>query len=256
MTLVDRTVLVTAASSGIGLATATRLRKAGAAVFIAGRDEQRTRAAAETVGASGWIARDLAIRDSAREIADAAAETLGRVDILVSNTGGPRPGDFLGTAMEEWDHAYGLILRSALQLTHTVLPEMLNAGWGRLIYLTSSGVTSPLPGLHLSNVLRAGVENLARSLVPEVGPRGVTTHVVAPAHVDTDRYRSIMRGRADAFGEDYQEFLARHRDNLPLRRLGASDDVAALVEFLCSDDGSYLTGQRYLVDGGTTGTAT
>lgn len=252
MRLSGRTALVTAGSSGIGFAVAQRLQAAGAAVFLSGHTEERTKDAAAVIGASGSAVTELADPGSVDELVREALVTMGRIDILVSNTGGPRPGSFLELFMDDWENAYRLILDSAIRLTRGVLPAMMDAGWGRLIYLTSSGVTRPLPGLHLSNVLRAGVDSLARSLVSEIGRSGVATHVVAPAHVDTERYQTIVRGRAEHAGRGYQELLEAQRESIPAGRLGSVQDVASLIAFLASDDSSYLMGQTYLVDGGST----
>jgi 3-oxoacyl-[acyl-carrier protein] reductase len=185
-------------------------------------------------------------------MAEAAVAALGRVDILVSNTGGPRPGAFLDLDPDDWAGAYELILGSAIRLTRHVLPGMIEGGWGRLMYLTSSGVVRSLPGMHLSNVMRTAVEALAQSLVTEVGPHGVTTHVLCPGHVDTERRRTMTEQRARGRGLPVEEVNARELATVAVGRFGTPDDLAALISFLATDQTNYLTGQTHRVDGGFT----
>lgn len=250
--LEGRTALVTAASSGLGRATARRLAADGAQVFISGTDEERLAEAAEEVGAAGQMVSDFTEPAGADALAEAAVTALGRVDILVSNTGGPRPGAFLDLDDEDWERAYRMVLDSAIRLTRRVLPGMVDGRWGRLLYFTSSGVVRPLPTMHLSNVMRAAVQALAQSLVTEVGPHGVTTHVLAPAHVDTDRRRRMTEHRAELRGVPVDVVNAQELATVSAGRFGTAEDMAELVAFLCTDKTDYLTGQTHRVDGGFT----
>lgn len=250
--LAGRTALVTAASSGLGHATAGALAARGARVFIGGRDDERVSKAARDVGAAGHALADFADVDSTEAFADAALAALGRVDILVMNTGGPPPGAFLDLTDTDWDRTYRLVLDSAVRLTRRVLPGMISGGFGRLIYLTSSGVVRPLPGMHLSNVLRSAVQALAQSLVAEVGPHGITTHVIAPAHIDTARRQDLTEQRAQARGVPVAQVTAAELASVAVGRFGRVEDMAELVAFLTSDEAGYLTGQTHRLDGGFT----
>ena len=248
--LAGRTAVVTAASSGLGHATAGALAAAGARVFIGGRDADRVAKAAVDVGAAGHALADFADSASTEAFADAALAELGRVDILVMNAGGPPPGPFLELSDADWDRTYRLVLDSAIRMTRRVLPGMIEGGFGRLIYFTSSGVIRPLPGMHLSNVMRSGVQALAQSLVTEVGPYGITTHVIAPAHIDTERRRDLTRKRAEARGVPEAEVTAQELASVAVGRFGVGEDVAGLVTFLSSTKADYLTGQTHQLDGG------
>lgn len=166
------------------------------------------------------------------------------------NAGGPPPGPFLELSDADWDRTYRLVLDSAIRMTRRLLPGMIEGGFGRLIYFTSSGVIRPLPGMHLSNVMRSGVQALAQSLVTEVGPHGITTHVIAPAHIDTERRRDLTRKRAEARGVPEAEVTAQELASVAVGRFGVGEDIAGLVTFLSSTKADYLTGQTHQLDGG------
>lgn len=252
MTLAGRRALVTAGSSGIGAAVAASLRAAGATVFVTGTGPH-VQETAQRLGAVGSAVADFGRPGSADEAARCAHEAMGGVDILVSNTGGVRAAEAIRLTSADWDSAYQMILASAINLTSAVLPGMLAANWGRLVYLTSVGVVRPLPRLHTSNVMRAGVAALARSLAGEVAPHGVTTHVIAPAHVDTDRRRALVEATAAASGFSIEE-TERHQlaTELPVGRWGRPEEIGELVAYLCSDLAGFQTGATHVVDGGMT----
>ena len=247
-----RRALVTAASSGIGRAVAARLCDDGAQVFITGTSERTAETAGE-VGAAGFARVDFTQPGEAAEAVRRALDALGGVDILIANTGGPRPSAFVGLTDGAWTDAYRLILGSAVELTRGVLPGMTEQGWGRVVYLTSTaGVVRPLPGLHLSNVMRAGVATLARSIAPELGPHGITANVIAPGPIDTARHGQIVEFQAAAAGIPVAEAEAHEVAGIPVRRIGRVDEIASLAAFLCSEEAGFITGAVHVIDGGMT----
>ena len=252
--LAGRRALITAASRGIGRATAELLGERGARVFITGTSDQTERTAAE-IGAAGSALADFTRPGAGSAAAAAATEALGDLDILVVNTGGPKPSSFDALGDGDWTDAYHLILGSAIELTQAALPGMVERGGGRVIYLTSTaGVVKPIAGLHLSNVMRAGVAALAQSLVGEYGPRGITFNTIATGPIATDRRRQIMAFQAsqrDAATADWEQ---RENEQIPMRRLGAPEEIAGLVAYLASDEAGFITGATHVIDGGLTRT--
>jgi len=250
--LAGRRALVTAGSSGIGRATALALRAQGAEVFITGTGE-RTAEVAHEIDAAGHAIADFTQPGQAAAAAAQATDALGGLDILFANTGGPKPAAFESLTDADWLAAYHLILGSAIELTHAVLPVMAEAGRGRVIYLTSTaGVIRPLAGLHLSNVMRAGVAALAASLVSEYGPRGITFNVIAPGPIDTSRRRRIMGFQAEQNGVEIDALEAEELAGIPLRRFGSPDEIGALAVYLASEAAGFVTGRVHVLDGGLT----
>jgi 3-oxoacyl-[acyl-carrier protein] reductase len=249
--LAGHRALVTAGSSGIGRATATALRAQGADVFITGTGDH-TAAIADELGATGHAVADFTQPGQAAAAVAQATDALGGLDILFVNTGGPKPAAFASLTDTDWLAAYHLILGSAIELTHAALPWMTDKG-GRVIYLTSvAGVVRPLAGLHLSNVMRAGVAALAGSLVSEYGPRGITFNVIAPGPIDTSRRRQIMGFQAEQRDVDLDALEAEELGGIPLRRFGSPDEIGALVVYLASEAAGFITGCVHVVDGGIT----
>jgi 3-oxoacyl-[acyl-carrier protein] reductase len=250
--LAGHRALVTAGSSGIGRATALALRAQGADVFITGTGE-RTAEVANELDAAGHAIADFTQPGQAAAAVARATDTLGGLDILFVNTGGPKPAAFASLTDADWLAAYHLILGSAIELTHATLPAMTDAGGGRVIYLTSvAGVVRPLAGLHLSNVMRAGVAALAASLVSEYGPRGITFNVIAPGPIDTSRRRQIMGFQAKQRDVDLDALETEELGGIPLRRFGSPDEIGALAVYLASEAAGFITGRVHVVDGGIT----
>ena len=251
----DRVALVAAASKGLGRAVAEALAAEGARVTICARgaaELEDTRAAiAEQTGTDVQaVVADLATRDGIDRVAQAALERHGRVDVLVTNAGGPPAGPFEQQAWEHWESAVHLTLRSAVELTRHVLPGMREQRWGRIINITSIAVKQPVDGLILSNSLRAAVTGWARTLATEVAAHGVTVNNVLPGYTRTDRVQQLNAVRANAEGVGIEEIQRRVEHQIPMRRLGEPREFAAMVAFLASERASYITAQSIAVDGG------
>ncbi|MEA2720652.1 MAG: 3-oxoacyl-[acyl-carrier protein] reductase [Candidatus Eremiobacteraeota bacterium] len=242
-----RVALVTGASAGIGAASALALAAEGARVAVAARRTALLDAVVADAQAAGApeaaaFAVDLAHESSVAALLSAVHARFGAVDILVANGGGPRPGVYRDMELADWDAAYRTTLRAMLQLVNGVLPSMTQRGWGRIVALTSTAVKQPIPTIALSNAFRGALTAALKTLAGEVAPLGITVNTIATGRILTDRLRSTYPDEAAI------EEAARRE--VPMKRVGTPEELAAAVAFLCGEGASYITGQTIAVDGG------
>jgi 3-oxoacyl-[acyl-carrier protein] reductase len=188
--------------------------------------------------------------DGVESLASRAAHRFGAVDILVTNTGGPPPGNFESHSADTWRAAVAQNLESVVNLTRLLLPHMRTQRWGRIINITSIAVKQPVDGLILSNSIRAAVTGFARTLANEVAADGVTVNNVLPGYTRTERLVHLAEHNSAARGTDVREAYAAWEREIPMGRLGEPHELAALVAFLASERASYITGTSITVDGG------
>jgi 3-oxoacyl-[acyl-carrier protein] reductase len=253
--LQGRTAIVAAASQGLGKACALELAREGASVVICARDADKLAATADeihtTTGAKvTWLAIDLTDPVHIRHLADEALRRYGRIDILVTNAGGPPAGYFDDLGDDAWLAAYQLTLMSAVRLIRAVLPAMRLQQWGRIVNITSISVKQPLDNLLLSNVYRPGVVGLAKTLSAQVATDGITINNVAPGYTRTARVLQLMEARAARENKPVDQVLAETTASYPMKRMGEPEELAALVAFLASERAGYITGATIQVDGG------
>lgn len=253
--LANRVALVGAASKGLGRAIAEELAHEGASVVICARGEPALRAAAHEISlATGAdvepVVADLAAPEGVRTVLEAAHRRFGRIDVLVTNTGGPPAGPFDAHDWTAWQAAVDLLLRSAIELTRGVLPGMRERRWGRILAVTSIAVKQPVDGLVLSNSIRAAVTGFARTLANEVAQEGITVNALLPGYTRTERVEQLNAASAAREGIDVASVETRIEAQIPMRRLGEPREFAALAAFLASERASYITGQSIAVDGG------
>ncbi|MGH7573931.1 MAG: SDR family oxidoreductase [Longimicrobiales bacterium] len=252
-----RVGLVAASSRGLGRAVAEELAAEGAALILCAREEDALRETASAIeGRSGVkvipVAADLSDPAGVDAVVAAGLDAFGKVDVLVTNAGGPPAGPFESHSSEAWHAAVRLTLDSAINLTRAVLPGMKEGGWGRIINITSVAVKQPIDNLILSNSVRAAVTGFARTLANEVARHGVTVNNVMPGYTRTRRLEDLAARVAESKGIAPEERLSAWNDEIPMRRLGEPRELAALVTFLASDRASYITGTSIPVDGGWT----
>lgn len=250
-----KVALVAAASKGLGRAIAEELAAEGARVVMCARGEEALRAARDEIAARTGaevraVAADLSTAEGIARVADAALDAYGRVDVLVTNSGGPPAGSFVEHEWARWQAAVDLLLRSSLELTRRVLPGMRERKWGRILAVTSIAVKQPVEGLILSNALRAGLTGALRTLANEVAADGITVNTLLPGYTRTDRVEQLDAARAQREGITREEVRRRVEAQIPARRLGDPREFAALAAFLASERASYITGQSIAVDGG------
>ena len=253
--LKDRIALIAASSRGLGKACALELAREGARVVICAREpECLAETADEIASASGAevfpVQTDLT--DGA-QIRGLVADTLARfrrIDVLVTNNGGPPAGYFGDFDDEAWLEAHQLTILSAVRLIREVLPAMRARKWGRIINITSVSVKQPIDNLLLSNVYRPGVIGLAKTLSAQLAPDGITINNVAPGYTRTDRVLDLAQARAASGDQTIEEVLAGTVSSVPMGRMGEPGELAALVAFLASERAGYITGATIQVDGG------
>lgn len=255
--LSDRVALVAAASRGIGYAAARELAREGARVFLCSRDERHASEAAaaihqETGANVAGIRADVIDGGDTEAFVNLALERAGRVDICVTNAGGPPATTFADTDMDMFRNAFELNALSAIRFAKLVLPGMREQKWGRIVNVTSISVKQPVDGLLLSNTVRAGLTGWAKTVSNEVAADGVTINNVAPGYTLTERQNELAEARSKALGKTKEELIEMWAAQTPMRRIASPEEIAAAIAFLASERASYITGVTLQVDGGWT----
>jgi 3-oxoacyl-[acyl-carrier protein] reductase len=250
-----KVALVTGSSRGLGRAVAEELAREGCAVVICSRDPDSialaAREIASEIGADVLpVAANLTDPDDVTRLLRTAHDRFGRVDVLVTNTGGPPAGAFEVHTPAAWADAIAQNLESVLNLVRGVLPEMKQRQWGRIVNITSIAVKQPVDGLILSNSVRAAVTGFARTLANEVAPHGITVNNVMPGYTRTERLVHLAEHNAQKKGVAVSDAYSAWEQEIPMERLGEPAELAALVTFLVSQRASYITGTSIPVDGG------
>ena len=250
-----RVALVAAASRGLGRAIAEELAAEGATVVICARNADvlaraRDEIASRTSAEVHPVAADVSTQEGTDTVVAEALARFGRVDVLVTNAGGPPSGPFETHGWDAWERTVQLTLRSAVELTRLILPGMKERRWGRIINVTSITVKQPVDGLMLSNSIRAAVTGFARTLATETATFGITVNNILPGYTRTERVEQLNRATAEREGITIEEVRRRIEGQIPMRRLGEPHEFAALAAFLASERASYITGQSIAVDGG------
>jgi 3-oxoacyl-[acyl-carrier protein] reductase len=250
-----KVALVAAASKGLGRAVAEDLAAEGVKLAICSRDaeaiEQVGQEIAKATGAEVLArAADVSNPADVAAFTDTALRIYGRVDILLTNSGGPPPGRFETLDLAAWQKATELTLFAPVEFARRVLPGMKERRWGRILNVTSIAVKQPVENLMLSNSLRAAVTGWARTLANEVGAVGVTVNNLLPGYTRTERVEELSIAVSKREGITPEQAVARWEREIPLGRLGEPREFAALAAFLASERASYITGQSIAVDGG------
>ena len=255
--LKNKKALVCASSKGLGYASAVSLAQEGADVFLTARNEQVLQKAASTISNQverqvDYCIADLASHSDRQHLFERAVESLGQIDILIANAGGPPPGPFVAHGPENWKLAMDLAVGCLSHLSALVLPGMQQRKFGRIVQIVSIAALEVIDGLILSNASRPAVLGLAKALAWELGDSGVLINSVCPGIFLTDRIRALAAERAEKKGITKEQYLAELGADVPLRRPGDPRELGDLVAFLASARNTYINGAAITIDGGKT----
>jgi 3-oxoacyl-[acyl-carrier protein] reductase len=246
---VERVAIVTGAARGIGAAIAARLGASGVAVGVIDLSEADTAATVEAITSAGGralgVGADVSDSDAVTAAVDRVAAELGAPTILVNNAGILRDQLLFKMTDADWDAVIGVHLRGAFLMSRAVQVHQVAAKWGRIVNLSS---TSALGNRGQANysAAKAGLQGFTKTLAIELGPFGVTVNAIAPGIIATD----MLRETAERIGMTFDDYLAEATKDVPARRAGTPDDIAAAAAFFCSEEASYVNGQVLYVAGG------
>jgi 3-oxoacyl-[acyl-carrier protein] reductase len=257
LSLEHRTALICGSSQGIGLAAARELAMLGANCILLARNEQSLQAAVASLDTSSGQQHRFAVADfsipSTVQQAVAQLDLPTPVSILVNNTGGPKPGVIIDASAAQFLDAFQQHIVVNQLLSQAMVPGMKQLGYGRIINIVSTSVKIPLNNLGVSNTIRGAVASWAKTMANELGEFGITVNNVLPGFTSTARLKSLAETLAANKGITVEEQEHSMQQEVPLKRFGKAEEIAALVAFLASPAASYITGTNIPVDGGRTG---
>lgn len=236
--LKGKKALVMGASLGLGRAVAESLIAEGVDVAICARSLDRLQKTAEKIGARCFFSCDLTKAGEAQKVTEQAIAALGGLDIVVTNTGGPKKGSFLEISPTQWQEDFQSLWMSVVESLQIALPQMKKNQYGRVLLITSLAAKEPLSGLTTSNGLRAGLSGLAKSIATEYASSGITLNLLLPGYTNTDRLKELKLSDEKV------------KQMVPAGRLGDPQELADLATFLASPRAGYITGQSIAIDGG------
>ncbi len=252
--LADSVVLVTGASRGLGRAAAEAFAAEGARLALCSHSSEihttgeaiRTKYGAPLLD----LEADLTSADDIERLVAAVTERYGRIDVLVTNASGPKPGGFLDLTPDDWLAAIDLVLMSSVRLCYAVVPTMLEQGAGSIVASQSYSVKHAIDNLILSNAIRLAVVGMVKSMADELGPRGIRVNSIHPGWTGTERVVHLFDDRAKRSGATPEAEAQKIVDSIPLRRMATPDEIGRAIAWLASPAASYVHGHALLVDGG------
>jgi 3-oxoacyl-[acyl-carrier protein] reductase len=253
-----RVALVCAASQGLGKAAALGFAREGAHVVICSRQRKALQVAADEIRAAAGdrqvqVVPVVADLTKARQITSVVANTVkrfGRIDVLVTNAGGPPVGAFPDLDDDTWEKGVALTLMSTVRMIRAALPHMQKRKWGRIVNITSIAAKQPINDLIISSAIRPGILGLTRVLASQYAKDGILVNSVAPGFMRTARMEQLGTSRAKEAGISIDDYFTKAARDIPLGRYGDPEELANMIVFLGSERASYITGTTMSVDGG------
>ncbi|MGF1505814.1 MAG: SDR family oxidoreductase [Chloroflexi bacterium] len=254
--LKNRIALVTAASQGLGFATAQQLSREGAHVALCSRDEAHINAAVDSIRAETGnpvlgVRADVTQSGDISHLIDRVIDEYGGLDILITNAGGPPSMAFTEVDDAMWHEAVDLLLMSTVRLIRAALPHLRQSTAPCVLTITSISTKQPISDLVLSNSVRMAVIGLTKTLALEMGGEGIRFNSILPSWTETERVQELLEARAARNKTSLEEELAKQASSSPLGRVCTPEEFAKVATFLVSPVASYLTGNMVSVDGGT-----
>ena len=251
--LKDKIALVTGSTRGLGYATALQLAKEGCKVAVNGRDENVKKTAEKIQKETGTqaigLVGDASLPDVPAQLVQQTVEAFGGLDILITNTGGPKPGSIDSLDEEAWQKGIDLCLMSHVRLIKSALPYLRKSAAPSILTITSLTVKQPLPNLLISNSVRTATVGLTKSLAIELGGEGIRVNSIIPGWTETERVTELLTDRANKNQSSVEEEAKRQAAEIPLGRMGQPAEFANAATFLVSPAASYITGTMLNVDG-------
>lgn len=248
--LTNKVALVCASTAGLGLAAAKGLAAEGAHVVISGRRGDLATEIAKSLPSAIGVEADLANPESAEKLISATKSAFGNPDILILNSGGPKPGSATGVTRSQYLEALEYMMLQHMEIVRGALPGMVEKGWGRIIAIGSTAIQTPNPDLALSGIIRASLASYLKILSREVAASGVTVNMALPGRVDTERVQYLDNQMSQKLALPLADIQRKSLTTIPAGRYGKTEEFAALVTFLCSTGASFITGEQIRCDGG------
>lgn len=256
--LTGKNAIVCGSTQGLGFASAIELALLGTNVTLMARNEKKLQDVVKKLDTCKkqkhqYLVADFQLPNIVKNAIDQYLAKGNAVNILVNNTGGPKGGNATEATPDEFLHAFNSHLICNHILVQSVLPQMIASGYGRIINIISTSVKEPIPGLAVSNTIRAAVASWAKTLSKEVGKFGITVNNVLPGYTKTARYDSLLKSKAEAARKEEIQIEKELVSQIPLQRIGKPEEFGAAIAFLCSPAASYISGINLPVDGGKLG---
>lgn len=257
LSLRGKTAVVCGSTQGIGRAIAVELAAAGANCILVARRQEALQSVVSELDRSQGQQHEFRVVDFAdgAAVESTAAEIAARqkVEVLINNTGGPSPGPVTDARAEQFTQAFSQHVLNSQALVQAFLPGMKQAGYGRIINIISTSVKIPIANLGVSNTIRAAMAGWSKTLAQEVAASGITVNNILPGYTRTGRLDSLIQANAARQKTAVDELTRRMENQIPARRFGEPEEIAALAAFLAAPAASYINGTNIPVDGGSTG---
>lgn len=254
--LKGKSVIVTAASNGLGKAIATEFAREGANVLISSRTEESLQKVVREIKQEtdneqiDYVVCDMKNPNQINQLVEKAVLWNGTVDVLINNAGGPPSGSFMDMSDDDWYHAFELNLLSFVRTIRAVVPIMQKQNRGHIVNLASSSIKQSLDDLVLSNTMRPGIVGLAKTLAQELSADNILVNTVGPGTIETDRIVELNKAKAKKQHISTEIAMEKEEQTIPMKRFGQPEEFAKAIVFLASGANTYITGQSLIVDGG------